>query len=43
MLDGQLTRIDLVPCRKLQEELEAIAVAVKRMDAHRPLSREIIG
>ena len=43
LLQHQLTGVSLLACRKLKKELEAVAIAVESIDAHRALLGEVIG
>ena len=43
LLHGQLTGVAFLSCHELQEQLEAVAVAVQGVRTHRPLAREIVG
>jgi hypothetical protein len=43
LLQRQLTGIGLLPRCELEEELEAVAVAVESIDAHPPLPWKIVG
>ena len=43
VLHRQLTGVGLLPRHELQQELEAVAVAVQRVRAQRSLPREVVG